>query len=125
MAAVEALDTEKETRFKRPSLLKSKTNTCSIMMPIVIVEGQLFETYLNAESEVIVENTDEGTLLWRNPMVGRPHTIVSVLSSNIFEGFADKASKSIDEYFELSRNNYTENIERTIEQENRPPIRVF
>jgi hypothetical protein len=41
-----------------------------------------------------------GTLLWRNPIGGNPHTIINVLVKDQIERFAEEASTSILGFFE-------------------------
>jgi hypothetical protein len=50
------------------------------LFPVVVVEGRLFSCVLEDDSTVAIAETQRGTLLWRNPLAGEPHTIVSILT---------------------------------------------
>ena len=51
-----------------------------IVVPVIVVEGHLFESFLDHDGEIKVHELGEGTLVWRNPLVQRPHTIVRVVT---------------------------------------------
>lgn len=125
LATVAKLDERKEAEKKEIRILRRRSNICSVVFPIVVVEGKLFEVFLDDDANVVVDDIDKGTLLWRNPMVGMPHTIVNIVSSSSFEQFSHEALASIDEYFDISEKQLTESIGRAIERENRPPSRVL
>jgi hypothetical protein len=125
LATVAELDERKETEKKNLRMLRRTSGICSIVFPVVVVEGKLFEVFLDDSTNVVVDDVDNGTLLWRNPVVGMPHTIVNIVSSSSFEHFSHEALVAIDRLFELTEKQLTESIKRAIERENRPPIRMF
>lgn len=55
---------------------------CSICFPIVVIEGRLFETFI--DNELNIQEKDLGVLLWRNDLVSNPHTIIRICT---FDGF--------------------------------------
>jgi hypothetical protein len=67
--------------------------TCEIVFPIVLIDGRLFECYLDQESQVGLSEITSGILLWRNPMVRMPHTIIRILT---VAGLADFVSDASD-----------------------------
>lgn len=123
LSTVAELDERKEREKKEFRILIRSANICSIVLPVVVVEGQLFEVFLDDQSDVAVNSIESGTLLWRNPIVGMPHTIVNIITSAGFDQFADDALTSIDTFIELSEKQLSGSIKRAIERENRPPIR--
>jgi hypothetical protein len=45
-----------------------------IVFPIIVVEGPLFEAYLQDNADICVTEVASGTLIWRNPFSGQsPH----------------------------------------------------
>jgi hypothetical protein len=64
---------------------------CFVLFPAVVIHGKLFECYLNERLETTVSEIDSGTLLWRNPVVGMPHTIVHVVTLSALDTFATDA----------------------------------
>jgi hypothetical protein len=61
---------------------------CVLAFPVVVVDGLLFECYLEPDSDQIrVEEIKSGTLVSRNPVVKMPHTIVSVVTVGVLDEF--------------------------------------
>jgi len=125
LATVAELDERKEADKKGMRRLLRPLNICSIVFPLVVVEGRMFEVYLDDKENVEVADIDNGTLLWRNPVVGMPHTIVNIVSSSSFEQFSNEAQASIDKLFELTEKQLSESMKKATERENRPPIRTL
>jgi hypothetical protein len=74
----------------------------AFFFPVVVVEGKLFSCVLQDDASISVTETSRGTLLWRNPIAGKPHTIVNILSDSYLQDFATNSAKSIDQFFALS-----------------------
>lgn len=124
-ATVAELDEIKEQRKKAMRFFPRTRDICSIALPVVIVEGELFETYLDEGSSVIVNEVNRGTLVWRNQVVGRPHTIVDIISSSNIDEYAMKVYAEITELFELIDLDLSQSVTKSLESEKRPPIRVL
>jgi len=75
---------------------------CVIALPVIVISGKLVEAYLDDSGEVRVESISSGTLLWRNPIVGMPHTIIRVLSEPEVPQFALEARESAGRFLELA-----------------------
>jgi len=116
LATVAELDKRKESEKKEFIILRRSANICSIVLPVVVVEGQLFEVFLDDQADVIVNGIESGTLLWRNPIVGMPHTIVNIVTSSGFEQFAYDARTSIDKFFEMSEKQLSESINERLNE---------
>jgi hypothetical protein len=117
LATIAELDGRKEK-------MKFMRNICSILFPVVVVEGKLFEAFLDKDVDVVVKDIETGTLLWRNPVVGNPHTIINIVSESFFERFSDNILASFESLFELSENQLSEHLTKAIARENRPPARI-
>lgn len=113
LATIAELDGRKEK-------MKYIKNICSILFPVVVVEGKLFEAFLDKDVDVVVKDIETGTLLWRNPVVGMPHTIINIVSESFFERFLDSILASFESLFELSENQLSEHFSKAIARENRP-----
>jgi hypothetical protein len=120
-ATVAELDDMEEKEKK--GLKQYSHNICSIVLPIIVVDGPLFEVYLDDSAKVLVNALENGTLLWRNPIVGMPHTIVNIVSTKAFDSFSDISLTSIESLFSLSGGQLADSLNKAIERENRPPIR--
>ena len=81
---------------------KHQGSLFDIIFPVVVIEGKLFECYLNDDNRPVVEEMKSGVLVWRNPVVGMPHTIINILTLDGLSSFLQDASKSIDILFSRS-----------------------
>ncbi len=123
-ATVAELD-EIQQRKKSLVLFPRAHDICSIALPIVVVEGELFEAYLSEGSSVIVNEISNSTLLWRNQVVGRPHTIVNIVSSSKFSDFANDTFAATSDFFTLTEDNLSEFVKKALETESRLPITIL
>jgi hypothetical protein len=71
-----------------------KIKVCSIFMPIIVLSAKLVESYLGEDGNVAVENTNEAVLLWRNQVVKRPHTIITIITEDGLAMFAQRMYSS-------------------------------
>lgn len=108
-----------ESRRQQPE------NICSIILPVVVMEGQLFEVFLEGKSDIAVNSIESGTLLWRNPIIGMPHTILNIVTATAFDQFADETLASIYSFFEISEKELSKSLRKAYEEENRPPVTAF
>jgi hypothetical protein len=71
-AVAEVLAADKASRTQGP-LLK-------IVFPVVVMDGKLFECYLTEDGAITVLEIERGILVWRNPIVRVPHTIIDIVT---------------------------------------------
>jgi hypothetical protein len=64
---------------------------CEVSFPVVVIDGLLFECHLNQAGEVETEPISSGTLLWRSPVIGMPHTIVHIVTLPAVDKFVQGA----------------------------------
>lgn len=83
-----------------------KRRFCIILFPIVVLEGRLFSCVLQDDASIAVAETERGTLLWRNPVAGEPHTIVNLLTDRVLQKFADGSMASVREFFDLAESEF-------------------
>lgn len=84
------------------SALRMGQRLCTILFPVVVIEGRLFSCILQDDSAIAISETERGTLLWRNPVGGEPHTIVSILTDRVLQDYAERSIRSIHEFFRLA-----------------------
>lgn len=65
-----------------------------IVFPVIVVDGILFEYFLTATSERVLSEIGAGILVWRNPVVGVPHTIIHVVTRDALQDFIARASET-------------------------------
>jgi hypothetical protein len=66
-----------------------------IFIPVVVVDGALVEAALDQANKIVVTKVPRQVLLWRNPLVGRPLTVVHVVTRSDLAAFVDDAKRSI------------------------------
>lgn len=81
------------------SVVKFQGAICEVIFPIVLIEGKLFECYLNEDNAPVLNEIQEGVLVWRNPVVQMPHTIIHILTLDSLPNFLANANESIDLLF--------------------------
>ena len=83
--------------------LLGRLDLLEIILPVVVTDARLFSVLLDAEGELEINERDSGVLLWRNPVVGLPHTIVHVVRSSSLPTFCEMISKSATDFLTMCR----------------------
>jgi hypothetical protein len=94
-----ARDVDDERRLKR--------SFCMILFPVVVFEGRLFSCVLKDDAAIAISEKERATLLWRNPVAGEPHTIVSILTDRALKEFAESSISSVKQFFALAESDFT------------------
>ncbi len=81
------------------SFIKFQGAISEIVFPVVLIEGKLFECYLSEDNAPILNEIQEGVLVWRNPVVQMPHTIIHILTLDSLPNFLSQANETIDLLF--------------------------
>lgn len=74
----------------------SRSDSCEILLPMVVLRGRLFKAWLDHDNELAVEEVKMGQLLWRNPSSGTELVIVDVVTEGALDEFAVDAKASIE-----------------------------
>jgi len=74
-----------------------------VIFPVVVTDARLFSALLKTDGELEVTEQKTGVLLWRNPVVNRPHTIIHVVSSPALGEFVELARKSAEAFLAMCR----------------------
>ncbi|WP_456290035.1 hypothetical protein M1D70_12890 [Paenibacillus sp. AK002] len=77
----------------------------NISFPILVIDGRLFETYLNDSNEMSVNEVSQGILLWRNPVIGMPHTVINVITKDVLEDYFSSIRTDILKIFDYISEN--------------------
>jgi Holliday junction resolvase-like predicted endonuclease len=107
-----------EFDYKEPHSGIINLNFAHIVLPILVVDGKLFDCHLEENSQISVFEINFGVLIWRNPLVKSPHTIIHVVSVPALGGFCDETAKSIDFILQLCKTDLEQQIAKIRE---RPP----
>jgi len=89
-----------------------------IVIPIIVIEGKLFESYLTEEGETVVTEIKSSTLLWRNRLTNAAHTIIKITTEDEFPNIVRDISEGITYLFAME----TELKEGCV---TRPPVRIL
>ena len=68
--------------------------------PVVALDGRMFQCVLGESGEISVSEISSATLLWRNPVVGMPHSVIHLLTAVAVETFAQKCERSAAVFLE-------------------------
>ena len=66
------------------------------MIPAVIVDGRLFDCHLDSSGKLLTEEVEEGLLVWRNQIVGQPHTMIRFISLQFLGQFVERVKQAAD-----------------------------
>lgn len=64
------------------------------VFPVIVTEARLFSATLESDSSLAIKEVQSSVLLWRNPVVGPPHTTIHVVSIDGLDGFVSDAMVS-------------------------------
>jgi len=67
-----------------------------IVLPIVVVDGLLFEAHLTPDGETSVSPTIHELVYWRNPIAGRTHSVVRVMCIEALPSFLNEVRVAFD-----------------------------
>ncbi len=88
-----------------------RTFHLEIIFPVLVTEARLFMAALQEDSSVKLTEQSSGVLLWRNPIVGMPHTIIHVISLPALAEFVAGARESAEKFITLCDSDYRKPIE--------------
>jgi hypothetical protein len=74
-----------------------------VIFPVVVTDARLYAALLKADGELDLKEQKTGVLLWRNPVLNRPHTIIHVVSSPALAESAEMARKSAESFLAMCR----------------------
>lgn len=87
-AAIAAEASQQQRRGLRP------LEVLEFVFPVVVTEARLFSATLESDSSIAINEIQSSVLLWRNPLVGLPHTIIHVVSLGALDEFVSDALAS-------------------------------
>ena len=67
-----------------------------LILPVVVTDARLFAASLNESAVLEMVEVESGVLLWRNRVVGVPHTIVHILTPAALPAFLKNAKGALD-----------------------------
>lgn len=86
--ATAALVTERDTQ--------GELIFAEIVIPVVIVDGRLFDCHLDSSGNLLTEEVEEGLLVWRNSVVGQPHTMIRFISLPFLGRFVERVKQAAE-----------------------------
>jgi hypothetical protein len=67
-----------------------------LVVPVIVIEGRMFECFMNEAAQIEVKEVSEGTLVWRNPIARLPNTIIKVTTLPHLSSLVTQASEAAD-----------------------------
>ncbi|MEO8621923.1 MAG: hypothetical protein ABI625_12710 [bacterium] len=75
---------------------RTRNRVAEVVLPVVVINGRLFECYLDATGERMLAEVPRATVYWRNPIAGSVHTVVSVITVGELEPYLDEVKQSFN-----------------------------
>ncbi|MCK4395921.1 hypothetical protein KAW96_04915 [candidate division WOR-3 bacterium] len=91
----------KATISRKKELNKRNPYPFIFLFPVIIVDGQLFECFLNSRGLLSIQEFQEGFLYFPLHIAGECGTCIHILSSNKIEEFCEQAKGVSDSLFSL------------------------
>ncbi len=66
-----------------------------IIFPVVVIDGHLFECFLDNENQIRVEECDAAVVAWRHGVVD-VHSIVHIVTRTALDRFSEMAAVTAD-----------------------------
>jgi len=95
---------------------KSNKRFCNIYIPIIAIEGELHEAFLNEMDEIELTQVDWSTVVSTKSFDEQNSNLITIVSSNNLDQFTDKLNEQTIDFFEkynteieLILNNYPTN----------------
>jgi hypothetical protein len=83
--------------------LKNRSSSQSLHafgVPIIVVKGRLFESFLDEAGRMRIEEISKGTLLWRNPVLGKMST-VTIVPESAFQNYVERLAPDSARFADL------------------------
>ena len=87
---------------------KSYISNLEIQFPVIVVDGILFESYLNEKFEIVLKEIDYGRLMVSKPELGNEKFFIDIVSFNFLDEYINLASKATENIL-----NYSDKLETT------------
>jgi hypothetical protein len=87
------------------------------VFPVIVTEARLFSATLESDSSLAIKEVQSSVLLWRNPVVGPPHTTIHVVSIGGLERFVSDAMVSAQGLRKILLGSKRDVIEGALERE--------
>lgn len=76
---------------------EAKTPIFEFIFPVVVIEGRLFRTYLDRDSNSILEEVPSSTLVWRNRIyTSSAHTIIKISTLDGLTDLIKEVNEAVD-----------------------------
>lgn len=77
------------------------TEVLEIIFPVIVTDAPLCTAMLDQNSELVVEEAKQGVVMWRNPVVGLPNTLVHIVTAQEFNNFAEDMAESVGIFLKM------------------------
>ncbi|GIK39632.1 MAG: hypothetical protein BroJett011_34650 [Chloroflexota bacterium] len=71
----------------------------NIVFPIVVVGGRLFETYLDDNGNLIIQETKAGILHWNGPLANKNNPVIYLFTESVIRELAQIMNEKADRFF--------------------------
>ncbi len=72
-----------------------------VVLPVVVIDGEMFECYLDDDGTRVLSETDRQVVYWRNPVAGQVHTVITVTTLRALPEYLDEVADAFDTLHDL------------------------
>ena len=77
----------------------SKLKFCNMYIPIIAIEGELYESFLNIDGEIIIDKVDNSTIVNTKSFDDNNSSLITIIASNGLNSFINKLKSNNDFFF--------------------------
>ncbi len=90
----------KACKYLTDKFNESEVKACNIYIPLIIIEGVLYESFLDVEDELTLREVNYSSILNTKVFSEGNSNVITVISSKKIENYINKVKKTISLFFE-------------------------
>lgn len=72
---------------------------CNMYIPIIAIEGELYESYLNTDGDLTIDNVDNSTIVNTKSFDDNNSSVITITTSNGLDNFINKLKQNNEFFF--------------------------
>lgn len=73
---------------------RQSLGSAEIVVPVIVIDGLLFDSYLSESGEIVVNRIEEGVVLWQGIVSGHSGVAVHIVTKPYLGNFVDNAAET-------------------------------
>jgi hypothetical protein len=97
---------------------KSRRRTCHVIFPVIVIDGRLFECYLDESGGVVVAEIDSCTLVWRSFKASYRESVTTIFTKAALPKLVQYLSETTDVLMRQAEKHYV--LDGEMRQDEKP-----